>query len=446
MEQDLTKLLDSADVAFQDEGVVTDWHHLGARARLFRALMEARYTISGEERTPCTSIFKRGRIRATAGLLDDVIATVEENMYPFIAAGPVFPSADTLLRSYRGKGIVMTTGNRHALYALHTVRVIRRLGCKLPIQLFYADDTDLAPSNRDMLSSAELGVELVDISTVLDVRAAWPAEAEKPFLGWAMKPFAMLASRYREIVFVDADALFLQDPAVMFEYPLYLNSGALLFRDRTLSPGGMELETFFRDVMEGQVPSKYYAEEGRVGRQLSLHEGESGVVVLDKHRNFHALLMACKMNSGIFKESMYDIVHGDKESYWIAQELLGLPYRWAPGGGGALGFQEPTDSSTVIKVCGQLFHPSPTFEPLWMNGGLQTNKYSSAGNDLLRFTHWATDREFHDVVWDWEESDRPFCLHRDVRDKGVEWDELSGRALKVLQEATDDWEYLEKSC
>ncbi|RKO85621.1 hypothetical protein BDK51DRAFT_32268, partial [Blyttiomyces helicus] len=94
----------------------------------------------------------------------------------------------------------------------------------------------------------------------------------------------------------------------------------------------------------------------------------------------------------------------DKESYWISQELLHLPYEWIGGGGGAVGYLLGT------SVCGALHHSDERSQPLWWNGGLLVNKRTPEGQGFLNFTHWATDRTFEGIKWDWERHDRPFCL------------------------------------
>ncbi|KAJ3017369.1 hypothetical protein HKX48_003578 [Thoreauomyces humboldtii] len=401
--------------------------------------MEERYTIAGDEKESCLRFIGPEHIGVPSlQQFDEIITQVQNDLYPFVATPKSrFPSAPSLLQSYSGRGIVMTTGNKHTRFALNTIRMVRSLDCNLPIQIFYANNLDLNKVHRDELASRP-NVELVDMSKHIDIYAAWPGEA-LAHLGWAMKSFSMLASRFQEIILLDADVMFLQNPEVMFEYSLYEDAGILLFRDRTLFPGNV-LHVFLSELMEGAPPSDYYHAQGRASRWLSTHEGESGVIVMDKHRNFHSLLMACKMNSGPYQRDMYSIVLGDKESYWMAQEILDLPYKWAPGAGGSIGYLEhhPTDSN-IIKICGQLYHPDPDFRPLWANGGMLSNKRDPKGEAIVEFTHWATDKTYEDVAWDWEKADKPFCMHRRKDRKGKDWDALSREDLNTIDRALKDW-------
>ncbi|KAI8922486.1 mannosyltransferase putative-domain-containing protein [Powellomyces hirtus] len=370
------------------------------------------------------------------------MSAIESDMYPWLRGGR-FGSAVGLVAQYTGSGIVMTTGNFHAKFALLAIGSIRALNCTLPIELFYAGDKDLSGANQALFTRLP-AVTLIDISPLLHLSAAEH--------GWSLKPFAILASSFRHAIFIDADVLFLRSPAEMLTYQLYTTSGTLLFRDRTLYPGKQRYKNFFSEVMEGWTPSAYYA-DGRVGRDLSLHEGESGVVVMDKVRNFHALLMACKMNSGPWKEDMYIVMHGDKESYWISHELLSHPYRWVPGGGGSIGFLEtpPSAAATAssfpahsIRICGPLFHPSPSNAPLWINGGIVMNKLYDEGKQQMRFTHWAVDRTMRDVRWEWEKVDKPFCLYREDSAQGTDWGRIEAREMGVLDRALEEWETLKE--
>ncbi|KAJ3151400.1 hypothetical protein HDU86_006100 [Geranomyces michiganensis] len=457
----LRPLLADAESALQHP--IWDWRGLARRARLFRALLGARYTPDGEMRVSCDGL----ATEETLAALDGAIKSVERNLYPWIKAGAgggggggddadtsaktttpttvVVPSshasASALLASYAGSGIVMTTGNFHADHAILAIRNIRRLGCSLPIQLFYLDDDDLAPAHRDRLALLP-NVRTISIKRIFDVYASQQQQQknERPRLGWEMKPFAILASTFRHTIFIDADVVFLQSPERMLTYPLYTQQGTLLFRDRTLYPGGKPTEEFFLEVMDGLEPSARYW-DGRVGRKLSVHEGESGVVVVDKVRNFHAVLMTTLMNApGPFKEDMYRVIHGDKESYWIAHEMLALPYAWSPGGGGTIGFHTTSKNENITTICGQLYHPDPHWKPLWMNGGITANKHTGdKGAKALAFSHWATDPDWVNVQWEWEKVDRPFCLLRNTRDKGKTWDALTDAEKGVLDDAERMW-------
>ncbi|KAH6596147.1 hypothetical protein BASA61_003568 [Batrachochytrium salamandrivorans] len=314
--------------------------------------------------------------------------------FPWLKAGHKFATVRQLAQSFKGRGIVMTTGKWHFKYARHAITVVRNLGSTLPIQMFYVGDNDLPKESRDELEAIS-GVVTINLESYFDSHGP-------DISGWAVKPFSMLASSFEEIIFLDADALFFQPPEVIFNSAAYNDTGAVFYMDRTLY-GGRESEglTFFNKLVK--EPSEYAKTKGRLVSKLSIHEGESGVIVWNKRTNLHALLLTCVFNSQPYRGIMYKAYHGDKESYWIAHEALKMPYRWAPGGGGTVGFiVDPVNHPT--KVCGGLYHPDENWKPLWFNGGILRNKHTTDGKVTLSLTHWVTDRTFNEPKWDWETS------------------------------------------
>ena len=212
--------------------------------------------------------------------------------------------------------------------------------------------------------------------------------------GWSVKPFAMLVSKFKEIIFIDADGLFFQDPATLFDWDSYKHTGSLYFRDRTIGAGDTSALDFFKSMVSR--PSDF-AKQQRMWRKLSQHEGESGVIAMDKSRGgFFVLLMASLMNMDPIKDQMYKKIHGDKESYWMASEALQVPYSWGPGAGGTVGFLNPDRNASV---CGGLYHVDENWDPLWFNGGVIMNKHSEKGQQVFNLTHWAVDKTYKNMIW-----------------------------------------------
>jgi alpha 1,3-mannosyltransferase len=46
---------------------------------------------------------------------------------------------------------------------------------------------------------------------------------------WAVKPFAILASQFEQVMLIDADVVFVQPPEVLFDHAGYRETGALFF-------------------------------------------------------------------------------------------------------------------------------------------------------------------------------------------------------------------------
>jgi hypothetical protein len=94
--------------------------------------------------------------------------------------------------------------------------------------------------------------------------------------GWAAKPFAILLSSFREVIFIDADSLFFRNPAKLFDDPDYVETGALFFRDRTIMPESKR--RWLLRVLPRPIPK--LAKESTWWTGTSGHHQESGVVVV----------------------------------------------------------------------------------------------------------------------------------------------------------------------
>ncbi|KAJ3111495.1 hypothetical protein HK100_002664 [Physocladia obscura] len=294
-------------------------------------------------------------------------------------------------------GLILCTGKWHFEMAVHAITTFRTvLNCTLPIEIHYGGLTDLTPQMLTAFATIP-GVRTVN------VLEHFPDET-KHWGGWSIKPFAILASRFRRVAFIDADALFFQDPRVLFEQSqIFRHRGALFYHDRSL--GRDDGVPWFKGINPVWTQ---YANGLRYMTRRSHHEQESGVVVVDKGRTgvLHALLMVCKLNSKIERDGMtYQHMHGDKETYWISFDMARVPYMFTPSYGGTVGYKNEKG-----KICGGLFHTDEFLEPLWWNGGVIANKHASKDNTFMEFEYAAFDTDGDKIEWDWETATTPFCL------------------------------------
>lgn len=182
-----------------------------------------------------------------------------------------------------GRGIVFTAGTDQAPFVMTGIGVLRALGCNLPIEVMYLGEGDLDVDARERLEDMP-GVVTRDIRLMVK-DDGWQ------LAGWAGKPFAILFSSFREVIFIDADALFLTDPTILFEDKSYTDTGALFFHDRLMKGEGK------RHWMETVLP-RPVSRKARKSRMwgTSDHMQESGVIVVDTFKHFIPLLVASRMN------------------------------------------------------------------------------------------------------------------------------------------------------
>ena len=151
-----------------------------------------------------------------------------------------------------------------------------------------------------------LGVTTVDAR---EIRKVHPVRALD---GWELKSFAMLNSRFREVLLLDADNVPVVDPTFLFHIPEYRSCGAVLWPDYTrLAPS--------REAWA--LTGVDYRDEPEI---------ESGQILLDKERSWKPLNLAMWMNE--HSDFWYDHVHGDKETFHLAWRKLAAPYSMPPRG------------------------------------------------------------------------------------------------------------------
>lgn len=121
-----------------------------------------------------------------------LLVQLSELLFPFTA--PYFPDHMTLRSHIQkgGRGIALTAGNDQVAYLLTQIPILRRLGCDLPIEVMYGSDADLNRDSRQDLEDLE-GVVTRDIGSMVRDKG-WT------LAGWAIKPFAILLSSFREVI------------------------------------------------------------------------------------------------------------------------------------------------------------------------------------------------------------------------------------------------------
>ncbi|KAH8901940.1 hypothetical protein BR93DRAFT_954223 [Coniochaeta sp. PMI_546] len=333
-----------------------------------------------------------------------LLEQVATSLFPFLKNQPNKTTSATPLADLRSSfdpgsaGIIIPTGDRTIRYAAHLIAQLRSiLNSTLPIQIIYAGDADLSPSNREHLAAIPRGpgpaLEFLDIYTVFDDRTLLFTSSASG--GWAVKAFAALGSRFEKVVVLDADAVFLQPPEVLLSHPAFGRTGALLFHDRLLWQHAFpDRHAWWRE--EIRRPSAQL-NRSLVWSEDYAEECDSGVVVLDKGRAevLFGLLHTCWQNSfEVRDDCTYRITYGDKETWWMGLEMAGADYEMARHYGGIVGWEERHAEDGSPKVCSFVIaHVDEADRLLWYNGGLLKNKLT---NDT---EYEVPDRWMMDADW-----------------------------------------------
>jgi hypothetical protein len=116
--------------------------------------------------------------------------------------------------------------------------------------------------------------------------------------GWELKPYAILHSRFREVLLLDADNVPVRNPEYLFETPEYQKTGAIFWPDFA----GFDKSQKVWDLCGLARPAT--------------PEFESGQIMVDKERCWKALRLALWFNEN--SDFFYQHLHGDKETFHIA--------------------------------------------------------------------------------------------------------------------------------
>jgi alpha 1,2-mannosyltransferase len=209
------------------------------------------------------------------------------------------------------KGLVSTAGPSYMPVLVISLRMLRRTGSELPMEVFLADWTEYDGYTCQVVLPS-LNAQCVVLSDILD---AVPGSREK-VAKYQYKPLAMLFSSFEEILFLDADAFPLQKPESIFASEPFRSRGLVTFPDfwgPTASP-------LFYQIASLEQPAPNI-------RQST----ESGEVFVSKRTHLRTLLLCAYYN--FWGPSYYYPLlsqgaagEGDKETFLAAATVLNEPF------------------------------------------------------------------------------------------------------------------------
>lgn len=350
-------------------------------------------------------------------------------LFPFIRH-PTHPQDPMPLRSLRStftpqsQGIVIPAGKNNIIFARHAILTLRDvLNVTLPIAIAFAGDEDLPSDEQQSLLDLRPAVEMLDVITTLSDEFMNLRDG-----AWAIKPFAALASRFEQVILMDADVVFVQPPETLLDHPGYRETGSLFFHERQLEKvRGNERQEFLKAQTKDMELLDTCCE--KILRGDYRDEQDSGVVVIDK-RKLHVLiglLHTCWQNSSPVRNDItYKVFYGDKESYWIGMALTKVPYAFEKNWAGIAGELRERDGKK--QVCGNtLSHSSDRDKSLiWYNGSLLRDK----GRNRNTYTvpqyqiiggqcGWISDPDLHFCCYDADILELT-SFERDILERSVE--------------------------
>ncbi len=201
--------------------------------------------------------------------------------------------------NFAGRGIVICAGGvRLFTNAWVCIKMLRRAGCALPIQLWHLGEEELDEQMAALVE--ELGVECVDAA---QIRETNPARILK---GWELKPYAILNSPFREVMLIDADNVPVINPEYLFDTEEFRETGAIFWPDYPRREPNAAVWAFCGIPFREEPPF------------------ETGQIVVDKERCWRPLALCMWFNEN--SDFFYRHIYGDKETFHLAFRKLGAPY------------------------------------------------------------------------------------------------------------------------
>ncbi len=205
---------------------------------------------------------------------------------------------------FRGRGIVVVGGGKYFVSAYVTIRVLRQLGCQLPIELWHLEG-EIDESMRQVIEP--LGVRCIDADAFVRnerfrfIPGHW-------WRGWQLKAVALRNCSFREVLLLDADSYPVRNPEFLFEWKKYREWGAVFWPDLALNSSispAHAWEIFGVSPIE-ELPT------------------ESGQILVNKELCWRELNLALHYNA--HADFVYHILYGDKDTFPVAWQRLGRRY------------------------------------------------------------------------------------------------------------------------
>lgn len=205
---------------------------------------------------------------------------------------------------FSGTGILICAGGpsffTNAYVLVHLLRLTH--GCTLPIEVWHFGRGEM--SGRMKLLLHDLGADAVDAEAALAVH---PARVEN---GWQLKAYALMWCRFEHVLMLDADQVPLRDPAELFEWDEYRQTGAVLWPD-------------CEDVLETNPIWDACELKSRTCPAI-----ESGQILIHKARHWRGLQMALHLNE--HSAYYYQLLYGDKDTFLLGLLVTGSTYALVP--------------------------------------------------------------------------------------------------------------------
>ena len=209
------------------------------------------------------------------------------------------------IHRFKGRGIVICGGGiKYGTCAWVLIRLLRHLGCNLQIELWHLGQRECPPEFKTL-------VEVHGVRTVnaFRVRDLYPHPRLK---GWPLKPYSILHSKFREVLFLDADIVPVRDPTFLFVTEQFKKAGHIFWP---------EPEHF--QTAHNSLAWRVFGVPPQPGP-----DQESGQILIDKSRCWNEISLCNWYNEN--SHFFYKYIYGDKDTFRFAWQKLRREIEWVP--------------------------------------------------------------------------------------------------------------------
>lgn len=212
-------------------------------------------------------------------------------------------------------GIVSAAGGKYMPTFLVTLRLLRRTGCSLPVELFVKDPTEYEPRICESVLPA-LNARCVILSEVMGLQPESESQKKVQIEHYQLKSFAVLFATFETLIWLDADCIPVHDPTPLLTTDPFLTTGLVTWPDywaSTISP------LYFNISRQPEFATTARATT------------EAGVFLVSKRSHAHTLLLAAYYN--YYGPSHYYHLlaqgapgEGDKDTFIQAAAAVDQPF------------------------------------------------------------------------------------------------------------------------
>lgn len=228
---------------------------------------------------------------------------------------------EQIINNWSGYGIVMPAGGiRYLSNAYLNIRYIRNiLKSDIPIEIWY-----LGPNEK----IEHLFDAIYNLGNVIFIDA-YEHKKKYPFNnlnGWELKSYAIIHSKFKEIIYLDSDCFLFISPDILFNHSIYREHNAVFSCDIDVhhhwSGRLVEPETFIVPKLGIFSNGKWdYSQPNPLWQMLDIEEDnlpefETGFIMVNKAKYAEPLFTTLFLNEN--SHIIYKYIYGDKDTFHLA--------------------------------------------------------------------------------------------------------------------------------